>query len=680
MKKKIVTLVVLPFFIAACGNDVAIVPTYKTVQAQYGALPQAEGIIATVEGKHASDLAFKTAGRIKTVNVDVGTRVKAGDVLATLGNEEANITINGLNNAISGINTVQSAANKTLAAGKQARNALADMYTQRLALADTNIQNTQIEVHLAQADMDLAQTLQNMGEMIASGTIANAVESAKQAKANLTLAQTNYNEGLLSLSGTLNGSNQSVTLAQNNVTLAQNQLDNTKATIATERESARKNGISSLASAYTVARSARDFLDQNLSVTAANSNSNSTFDMYLGAKDISTKNTAKDTFTTFNNAYTAMQMWYNANIATQSGASNETVYTGLSDALTVLTQLQTALQAFSTMLNNSVASGNFTDTQLSALKTQTDAFLNNLDAVILTATTSGMAGVKGVLETMDNINAQEKLTVTQLTDALALAQGNLALAQNGYGVSSSDTQKGKESLQTNLTLAQSQYNTAINAFTISKEQANSQLQTLQNNVASKSGALQTAKNNAVSAENNKTMTIAEENEKLNETDATIAEATEKIGQTQAEKAQTLMNRDLAEENVRSGMIIAPFDGIVTEKTGDVGDTVSAGMPIIQLSETGNNVVRIAANNALYNLQVSDTVPMMRLSDQTEFTGSLTVLDTQMDALTGKQRMEIAVPNAILLGDRMRVELQSKPTGQKGVIIPLAAIVTRYDTP
>ena len=119
--KRIFAIGFFPIFLASCGSDIAVVPVYKTVQAQYGTLPQTEDIIATVEGKHTADLAFKTAGRIKSVNVEVGSSVKAGDVLATLGNEEANITVNGLNNAINGLHIVENSASETMTLGKKAR-------------------------------------------------------------------------------------------------------------------------------------------------------------------------------------------------------------------------------------------------------------------------------------------------------------------------------------------------------------------------------------------------------------------------------------------------------------------------------------------------------------------------------------------------------------------------------
>jgi multidrug efflux system membrane fusion protein len=87
--KPVLTLSALLILLAACGRDAppGPVPDVRPVRAEQVGLhaaPHGTRYAGEVRARYETDLAFRVAGRVQTRMVEVGTRVKAGQVIATL--------------------------------------------------------------------------------------------------------------------------------------------------------------------------------------------------------------------------------------------------------------------------------------------------------------------------------------------------------------------------------------------------------------------------------------------------------------------------------------------------------------------------------------------------------------------------------------------------------------------
>lgn|GEM_PF-4512251 len=116
------------------------------------------------------------------------------------------------------------------------------------------------------------------------------------ARKDLELAQTNLANSLAIFSGSLSSSAEQVSQATKNLTLATNALENTRKLLAIEDANIQKNSLSSMSNAFIIARNARDFSDEILGVTTANRYKNDGYEVYLGAKNSSSKTEAESAF------------------------------------------------------------------------------------------------------------------------------------------------------------------------------------------------------------------------------------------------------------------------------------------------------------------------------------------------------------------------------------------------
>lgn len=91
------SLLISTFLLASCSQEsLPEKKSYETAMVSTGSISVTDRVIATAEGETTADLSFKTSGRIASVLVKPGDRVKKGQILATLGNEEGSMASAGL--------------------------------------------------------------------------------------------------------------------------------------------------------------------------------------------------------------------------------------------------------------------------------------------------------------------------------------------------------------------------------------------------------------------------------------------------------------------------------------------------------------------------------------------------------------------------------------------------------
>lgn len=394
--------------------------------------------------------------------------------------------------------------------------------------------------------------------------IANMANDTKKAdigvelaRKDLELSQTNLANSLAIFSGSLSSSAEQVSQATKNLALATNALENTRKLLAIEDANIQKNSLSSMSNAFIIARNARDFSDEILGVTTANRYKNDAYEVYLGAKNSNSKTEAESAFQKFNTEYETMYTWYYANIVGKTNVSKDTLKEGLNRSLLIMTDLRDMLHAVSNVLENSITSSSFPDSALQALKTQTSTLLGNVELSILTA---DGAGIKGSINGLETFASTADLKLTQLEDARKLAEENLTMARTGKDTSASDVRKNIDALKMAIKM--------------------------------KEDALRMAQIGTQEVVKGRSILEAEKTSKLREIEAKIAEIDSKNTELDSKMSEVSMNRNLANNTIESGIIRAPFDGIILSKTADIGTVVNAGTPVFSLSSTPANLIRI----------------------------------------------------------------------------------------
>lgn len=333
-RTRLITLTLLPLLLTSCGTPTPPTPpqTVRTAPVQYRAITAGETLRATVEGKSTVEVAPKIGGRIATIARERGDRVHKGEILATLGNEEAGITVAGLGDVLSGIGHMHGALSDTIDAMTRVREATDTIYTSRIDGLDTDAKRVDIESKLSTDALTLARTLLGIGSRMGSGSTQSNHLSVLQAQQNLDLARTDYDAGMAVLSGTLVGSVQGVDQARRSLDFATTNLTNTTTALDAERATLHRNAMSALAGGYIVARDARDFIDTMLGVSDRTRGMNAVYSTYLSAKDTTVRTNAENAFRAWNSRYETLETWYLAHIDRQSDIPEETIRQGLTDA------------------------------------------------------------------------------------------------------------------------------------------------------------------------------------------------------------------------------------------------------------------------------------------------------------------------------------------------------------
>jgi multidrug resistance efflux pump len=362
------------------------------------------------------------------------------------------------------------------------------------------------------------------------------------AERDLELAKSTLASSTAIFSGSSLSDREKISQAEKSLEYARNNLTNSTKLLVTQGESLRRNALNSLSNAFIIARNARDFTDEVLGVTDANRAKNDLYQNYLGAKNTTTKTDAENAFRIFNTEYETMYTWYYANIIGKTDISKETLNEALARSLTTMEHLRDMLHALSTVLENSIISSTFPDTDLAGLKNKTSTFLSNLGLTILDNFGNG---IKGSMTAIGSFDSDYILKVQQLQDAVNIAEESLNLAKTGKDISSNDVKKNRDILTANIDF--------------------------------KEDALEIAKVALLDIAKNRKILESERDSKLQEMGAKISE--------------TRLNYNLANNTIKSGMIIAPFDGIMLTRNIDLGSTVSALQPIFSLTSTDGYVIK-----------------------------------------------------------------------------------------
>lgn len=486
--------------------------------------------------------------------------------------------------------------------------------------------------------------------------IAKARAGHEMAVRESDLAESDRTNGTIMLSGSVGSSDDRFSQSQAGLDLARRSLETTKKLYASQKSSLDKNALSALANAFIVARNAREFEDGLLGLTDANRTKNDAFETYLSAKDSSLKPRIEASFWAFDTEYRTTYEWYYANVTGKSDVSSGTVRTGLERAQKTLELLRDSLHLTATMLDKSVPGVGFSEADLTAYKTQNSTFLQNLESVILSP---NGGGVQGIRDGMENLETEFAVKFAALEEGVRIAETNLELAKKGQSVSEADRSK------------------SVTALSIAAEL--------------KSKAVEIAQISVEQAEMQSTLVREEMRAKIAEIEASRGEVAAKSVETLVQKAQVQVQSDASKVAIESGVIRAPFDGVITRRAFDPGTVVSGGMPVFHIADESESLVKFGIPEAL---SVTEGQVLDIVSTSATYTGMVRSVGKTLDPVTKKRQIEVALPaSKARVGEDVRAYVRSGTSGtasgststsdtdaSSGLVIPRESVVSKYALP
>ncbi|MBU0741066.1 efflux RND transporter periplasmic adaptor subunit, partial [bacterium] len=125
-------------------------------------------------------------------------------------------------------------------------------------------------------------------------------------------------------------------------------------------------------------------------------------------------------------------------------------------------------------------------------------------------------------------------------------------------------------------------------------------------------------------------------------------------------------------------VVAPFGGRVTRRLVDVGQTVSAGTPLFDISDFDPLLARIHVPSREFNrLEQEQDVALVLDSDGTRLRGRITLISPVIDPASGTIKITVEVPDypaGVRPGDFAKVRIVTE-LREGTVLIPRAAVLT-----
>ena len=253
---------------------------------------------------------------------------------------------------------------------------------------------------------------------------------------------------------------------------------------------------------------------------------------------------------------------------------------------------------------------------------------------------------------------QAPVTAAQASNTVVTAQQQLAAAQNGVATAQAAYQSAyatyiaDKQLLTNGYVAQTQYEQARSAYVQALQSLNTARETQRQAVV----ALTAARSQGTNAEPIQQQTIAANRGSLAAAQAQVRLLQTEIGQTS---------------------IVAPFDGVVTQRLLDPGAYASPNAPVVRVSQIDTVYVNV-------NVPDDDLAFVHRATPVTFTTSSLEnktyaakVMDVNATPTQGtlsyRARLRVANPNDLLRGGMLVAVTVRKEFHPSAIVVPRAAV-------
>lgn len=150
---------------------------------------------------------------------------------------------------------------------------------------------------------------------------------------------------------------------------------------------------------------------------------------------------------------------------------------------------------------------------------------------------------------------------------------------------------------------------------------------------------------------------------------------------EAQLAEAAANLSAAENELSYTVLVADHDGSIAAITGEVGQVVAAGTPVITMVQDDGREIEIhVPENHVGAIHPGDpaTITFWALGDVTAH-GRVSEISTMADSVTRTYKVRVAVdsfPRDARLGMTAKVELRGKESGS--ILVPQSAIYQRGD--
>ncbi len=208
------------------ANAAATTVRAQTATVKKGSLIATLAEAGNVSAPTMSSAAFQTSGHVAKVNVQVGDKVKAGQVLMELDPTDLQLALKTAQASVSNAQGSLSNAQASLDSAK----IKASQNVNQLIIAKTSLDNAAVTLQQAQAAYDAIAWRPDVGMTTQATTLQTASNSYQSALANYNITASNFsdNSALRTAQTNVDQAQNSITQAQISVTQAQGNLDKTK--------------------------------------------------------------------------------------------------------------------------------------------------------------------------------------------------------------------------------------------------------------------------------------------------------------------------------------------------------------------------------------------------------------------------------------------------------------------
>ncbi len=586
MKKTGLIILFFIFLLSSCSNqeEKENKKYYQTTLVQTGIIQNSQSYVGYTDSFHSIALAAKVGWKITSITKEVWESVKAWEIIATLDSLEAKTGYSSSQDIINNLENLKNSTNQ--------------MFESQILMMQEKIKQAQTGIEIADIGAkgietwvwETKETLQNQLK-----TLDNQIESA----------QTQIESTIL-------------------------QLENTKNILSQKESDIYTNSKSAITNADILAHNIIDFLDSLLWVSPVNQYKNDAFDIYLGAKNSSSRNLAEAWLSNVMNIFEDIEKLPGDN-NTDREKKLEKYHTLFSHDIREL------LKNSSQVLENTIESTSFNQDTINEYKSKITNFQTQNEQIILSVSGNYFLGLKWSLDSIKNFEKEKKSSLDMLEKQIELAK------------------KQKETLESSKMQILTSWNTQITDISTKNEISKKQKELSENVLKEARAWLESLKK---------------------QKEAAIAEIDTQIWQVKSWKND-------ASVMIENGKITSLIDGVVTKKMTEVGSIIWPGMPILMISNDNNIKIEISLpQDVLEFIQIWDEVQVEIEWISQLVSWTVHNIFPSKDLITKKTTLEIKLPENknIKIWSYSKVYLSSEKNTSDGIIIPNSAIVSKYMIP
>lgn len=539
-----------------------------------------------LEWKNNTTLGFKSPWKITNIYVEAGENVTKWQLLAELDWAEAKTWFISASNIIWNLQNLQDSTS--------------DTFDSQIDATNNQILQLEKSLELAKINSFWASTWVDDINKISDSQIKTVENQISQAKIWLETAKENY---------------------QN----TQNIFEENEKNIYT-------NSRNSIDSANILANSVFNFLDNTFWITEENKNKDIVYRNYLWAKNSSMKIELENIILLWMENFKELENNSKEDLTRLEIKENlENYYQFFNNDFNKILSLSYSV------IENSVVSSVFPQSQINELKNQITNFQTQNQQVILTVSGNFMVWLKWSLDSIENISNEKKQTLDSLKNQIE------------------NSEKQIDILNQTLNTYKNESNSNINKATTWLNQANKQIEIIKSQILEAKSWLEALKNKKQSA---------------------LLEVETQISQTKSSQNEAWVMID-------NTKIVAPFSWVITDKLFDIWSVVWAWTPVVVISD--DNIIKLEINVwyevlSQINLWKQINVKVENYNDFLKF--EITKIFPNIDKITKKTKIELTYNNSknlIKLWTFAKAYIDNW-NNKSQIIIPNNSIINKYIVP